>query len=136
MSEGVFENKLFSGQPVCFNEDERVSAAHPDAAKPPSIAIPEALPLPVTTVRVSRHIGWSAVISVTGSIVARSISIRSIRAGCDRAANDGAADQPAGDGRADTALGMGWRYCSRNGQRGDGSQCHQSLPHGITFLIE
>jgi hypothetical protein len=33
-------------------------------------------------------------------------------------------------------LGMGGRGHSRNGQRGDGGQCHQCFPHGITFLIE
>jgi hypothetical protein len=31
---------------------------------------------------------------------------------------------------------MGGSRNGRNSQRGDGSECHQSFPHGFTFLIE
>jgi hypothetical protein len=33
-------------------------------------------------------------------------------------------------------MGGRWRRDGRNGQGGDGSECHQFFPHGVTFLIE
>src|SRR5579864_8692256 len=93
-------------------EGEPRSAANPHVANPPAIAIPEALPLPVTAIRISRDIGRSTVVAIAGAVIARSISVRirtigSIGTCGDGAADDGAADDPAGYSRTKTALGMG-----------------------------
>jgi hypothetical protein len=106
------------------------SAANPDAADPPAIAVPESLPLPDTAaIVIVGDIGWPTV-AVTGSIVAGAISIIA-RAG-ERAADDGAADDSGGDSSPNAALRMGGsgRRDGRNGQGGDGRECHQCFPHG------
>ena len=72
------------------------SAANLDAANPPAIAVPEALPLPVAA-GCRRDIGRAAIVTVAGSIIAGSVSIIA-RAGSNRTADDGSADQPASDG--------------------------------------
>src|SRR5271169_5593238 len=100
------------------------SAANPHAANLPGIAVPEALPLPVTAIRVGSDIGRAAVIAVAGSvIVAGRVSIR-IRTGRDRAADNGATDEPAGNGGSEGTLGMGGCR-GRNGQGGDSGKRHQ-----------
>src|SRR5260221_7806938 len=109
------------------------SAANPHAANPPAIAVPEPLPLPVAATIVIGHIGGAAVIAVAGSIVAGAIIIAGA---CDRAADDGATDDSSCQTGAKTSLRMGRRGCrhGRNSQGGDGSECHQCLSHGFTFL--
>src|SRR5450631_401872 len=111
------------------------SAANPDAADPPAIAVPEALPLPdAAAIIVVGDIGRTA-IAVAGSIVAGAV----IAVGRGkRAADDGAADHAGSKTGAKTPLRMSRRGCrdGRNGQAGDGSECHQCFPHGFTFLFE
>src|ERR1700733_11636057 len=67
-------------------------------------------------------------------VVSRSISVI---IGSGRGADDGATDQSARYGGAEVPLGVGGSRSAhgRNGQGGDGSKCHQSFPHGFTFLI-
>src|SRR5450755_1442530 len=110
------------------------SAANPDAANPPAIAIPETLPLPVAAaIGVVGHIGRTAVIAVTGSVVAGTV----IAGTGQRAANNGAADHSGGHtGDPALRLGRSGHHHGRNSQGGDGSECHQCLPHGVTFLNE
>src|SRR5579863_2323001 len=110
-------------------------AANPHTADPPAIAIPEALTLPVTAIRIlSRDIGRAAVVGARSVIIGtrtRAIVV-GVRYG---AADDGAADNSARDRRAKGALGVGGRR-GREDQGGNSGQCHQHFPHGITFLIE
>src|SRR5439155_20503979 len=105
------------------------SAATPNPANPPSIAVPETLSLPDAVV--VRDIGRAAaIIAVTGSIVAGPISIIA-RTG-KRATYDGPADQSGSDAGGNPAAagfgGLGQRH-GRNGEGGDGSECHQFLLH-------
>src|SRR5882724_6237069 len=120
---------------VC-NEDERSSAANPHAAKTPAIAVPETLALPVAAaVIVVGDIGRTAVIAVTRTVVAWSVSVIA-RTG-ERAADNGAADNSGSDTCANSPLRMGRCGCGHGGnsESGDGSKCHQCLLHGVTFLI-
>ena len=112
-------------------------AANPHAANPPSVAIPEALTLPVTAVRIaSRDIGRTAVAVVRIGAWSTVIGTRAIVVGVrNGAADDGAADDSAGNRGAQVTLGVGGRR-GREDKGGNGGQCHQHFPHGITFLIE
>src|SRR3954465_14325319 len=102
-------------------------AANPDAANPPAVAIPEALPLPIATV-ILGDIGRSAaVIAVTRPVV--------IAGPGKRAADDSAADQtgcPTGGDPAAAGFGSLRRRHGRHSKRGDSSERHQCLPHGFT----
>src|SRR5450432_4665799 len=102
------------------------SAADPDVANPPAIAVPEALPLPgAAAIIVIRDVGRPAVIAVTRSIITVAGAV-AVRRG-QRAADDGAADDAGRQTNAQAALGMGGgRRCDgRNREGGDGSECHQ-----------
>ena len=120
------------------NHDGPVSFDKPlHAADAPGIAVPEALTLPVTAIRLFSDIGRTigrAVIAgcVAGPVVGAGTII--IGARRNRAADDGAADNSAGDGRAKGALGVSGGRGGEN-QGADGGQCHQNFPHGITFLM-
>src|SRR6185436_12921611 len=85
-------------------QTKRTLIANPDAADPPAIAVPEALPLPDTVRSVAGidHIGPAA---ISGTIIARAVIITVL--GSDRAADDGATDQSCGDTCCNTALRMG-----------------------------
>jgi len=85
-------------------QTKRTLIANPDAADPPAIAVPEALPLPDTVRSVAGidHIGPAA---ISGTIIARAVIITVL--GGDRAADDGATDQSCGDTCCNTALRMG-----------------------------
>jgi hypothetical protein len=125
-------------------------SANPNAADPPTIAIPEALTLPVAAIGICcGNIGRAAIIGtggcigigtgsvgagavVTGSVITGAIVVWA-RGNC--AADNGTADQPAENRRTKIALGVGWRRGGES-QRGNGGQSHQNFPHGITFLIE
>ena len=124
------ENSLFPGSLGLFVTKMNGSAANPDAADPPAVAVPESLPLPdAAAIIVVGDIGRTAV-AVTGSIIAGAISVIA-RAG-KRAADDSAADDSGGDSSANAALRLGGSGCrdGRNGQGGDGRECHQCFPHG------
>src|ERR1700741_3241132 len=99
------------------------SAADADVAHPPGVTVPEALSLPI-----AGAVGSAAIGRIAGSVVARAIVISGtivVRARRDRAADDGTADDSGGDTRT-PATAPGMRRCrGRNGQRGDGSKCHQ-----------
>src|SRR5882724_2709009 len=110
------------------------SIAELDAANPPAIAVPEPLALP--DARRILDIGRSAVIAVSRAIIARPVIVA---LGGDCAANNGAADHSGGDASSNPAAARFSRLgrChGRNSQRGDGSEGHQCLPHGFTFLME
>jgi hypothetical protein len=76
------------------------SAANPDSPNPPSVAVPETLPLPDASAIIAiGGIGGTAVsISIARSIV--------IAGTCQRASDDSAADDPGRQPGAETALGM------------------------------
>src|SRR5215831_7180295 len=131
---GAPNTDSFRGTRVRFHE-ENGSAADPHAVHPPAIAVPEALTLPVTGADRAGGIGravvaravavgaWAVIIAGTVVVGARG----------DCASDDGAADQARGETWPPTsAPGLSGRG-RRNGKRGNGCECHQSLPHGITF---
>src|SRR5689334_18700648 len=109
--------------------------ANPDVADPPAITIPEPLPLPDAGFAVAGidDVRRAAAI-VAGRIIPWAV-IAVLRG--DRAADDGAAKQSGRDACRDTALRMGGsRDChGRNGQCGGGTERHQCLLHGLTFLV-
>ena len=108
--------------------------ANPNAANPPTIAVPEPLALPEAAGR--RDIGWTAVIAVSRTIITRPVIVAVL--GCDRAADNGATEQSGGYAGGDAALRLGGsrRSHGRNSQGRGGSEGHKYFRHRFTFLIE
>src|SRR5712675_1128446 len=102
------------------------SAAHPDTANPPAIAVPETLPLPdaAAVIVVSDVGGATTIIAIAWAIIARAVIISGAS---ERTADDGAANHAGSETSAKTALRVGrsGRRNGRNSQGGDGGQRHQ-----------